>query len=121
MLLAYGIGEVCPAFLILSGRLYYDGWYKIPGLSDKTNIGISDSGYLNNLNSLEWIKHFAAYTAKMSKCQYRLLILNGYGSYYILNLLNMPIIITLFSSVCYIFRYYSIISKMSSDHMASSA
>mgnify|MGYP000539518526 CR=1 FL=1 len=46
-------GEVCPAFLILSGRLHQDGWYKIPELSEKTVIGTSDSGYLNDFISLE--------------------------------------------------------------------
>ena len=75
-------GEVCPAFLILSGRLHQDGWYKIPELSDDTVIGTSDSGYSNGFISLEWIKHFAAHTAEMSKCQYHLRFLDGYGSHH---------------------------------------
>lgn len=44
-------GNVIPAFLILIGRIHLRSWYT--NLDDDTMISVSDSGYTNNVLTLE--------------------------------------------------------------------
>lgn len=75
-------GEYTPAFLILSGKVHLKQWYNMPELAGDTVIAVSDSGYSNDVLSLDWLRHFDQHTKKKSKGKYRLLILDGYGSHH---------------------------------------
>jgi hypothetical protein len=56
-------------------------WYLEMTIPNSYTIGVSNTAYINNEIALEWIKHFNFYTQNRTKGVYRLLILNGYGSY----------------------------------------
>jgi len=56
-------------------------WYSETIIPDSYTIGISNTAYTNDEIALEWIKYFGFYTQSQTKGAYRLLILDGHGSY----------------------------------------
>ena len=56
-------------------------WYSKITILNSYTIGVSNTAYTNNEIALKWIKYFDLYTQNRTKGVYRLLILNGYGSY----------------------------------------
>ncbi|KAI6778341.1 transposase [Emericellopsis cladophorae] len=75
-------GVVIPAFLILSGQVHMDQWYRLSELSPHTKITLSSSGYSNDQIALSWIKHFDEHTAGAATSAYRLLVIDGHGSHH---------------------------------------
>jgi hypothetical protein len=73
-------GIVIPAFLILTGQVHMDQWYRLDELDPLTKITMSSSGYSNDQIALSWIKHFNEHAITTSA--YRLLILDGHGSHH---------------------------------------
>jgi hypothetical protein len=56
-------------------------WYDQLGLLPGIKLEVSDNGWTNNTLGLEWIKHFNKHTRDRVVGTYRLLILDGHGSY----------------------------------------
>ena len=52
--------------VILSAKTHQETWYTRTNLPGNYLIAISETGYSNDILSLEWIKHFDNYSAK--KC-----------------------------------------------------
>jgi len=63
------------------GKTHQMRWYSETTISDSYTIGVSNTAYTNDEIALEWIKYFNLYTQNRIKGAYRLLILNGHGSY----------------------------------------
>jgi hypothetical protein len=58
-----------------------EDWYTKTNLADEFMLAVSDSGYMNDALTLDWIRHFEKNTAERSSGSYRLLLLDGYGSH----------------------------------------
>ena len=76
-----GDGVVIEPMLILKGVNHLEKWYTQTSLPDNYLIGTSDSGYANDMLSIEWIKHFDRYTHNRTLGAWRLLIFDSYSSY----------------------------------------
>ena len=74
--------------IILSGVFHQARWYTQTNLEDDYLVATSKTGYINDELSLEWIKHFAQYSAMRQKGEYRLLLLDGYGSHCTVEIIN---------------------------------
>ena len=48
--------------VILSSQLIMERWVTCTQLEDNYLLAMSESGYLNNQFSLEWIKHFERFS-----------------------------------------------------------
>jgi hypothetical protein len=58
-------GDALPPMIILSGVLHQAKWFtKLP---DNYLIGISETGYSNDELSMEWLKHFDQFSARLRK------------------------------------------------------
>ena len=53
-----GDGEIIDPFLIIKGVSYLEKWYTQISLPDNYLIRTSDSGYINDILFIKWIKHF---------------------------------------------------------------
>ena len=58
-----GDGCVLPPVVILSGAIHQERWYT-RGIDDDTLLAVSDTGYSNDMLSLEWLKHFKRFLAQ---------------------------------------------------------
>ena len=76
-----GDGEVLPPMLILPGALHLEDWYTNTNLDDDYLLAVSETGYSNDLLSLEWLQHFDKFSARRQIGVYRLLLLDGHGSH----------------------------------------
>jgi hypothetical protein len=72
-------GETIEPLLIAAGKVLQERWFE--ELSDTTLVGVSDSGYMDDELSLEYIKHFERLTRPQDKDEYRLLIMDNYSSH----------------------------------------
>ena len=72
-------GQSIPPFIILLGKLYQANQYR--DLPTDQVIAISNNGWTTNKLSFKWLKYFNKYTASYISRAYRLLILDGHGSY----------------------------------------
>jgi hypothetical protein len=72
-------GWCLPPFVILSGKVHQDIWYR--NLPLDWTIGVSDNGWTTDELGVEWVKHFNQYTAARTAGVYRLLILDGHSSH----------------------------------------
>jgi hypothetical protein len=50
-------------------------------LSDDVLLATSDTGYMNDQLSLDWIYHFDTYTKQRQKGEWRMLIMGGHRSH----------------------------------------
>ena len=66
--------------VIVSDTVHQERWYTT-GIDDDTLLAVSDTGYTNDMLSLEWLKHFERFSAQRQHGLYRLLLLDGYGSH----------------------------------------
>jgi len=57
-------------------------------LSDDIMLGVSESGYTNDLLSYEWLQHFNSQIEEKADGQWRLLIMDGHGSHLIIEFMN---------------------------------
>jgi hypothetical protein len=72
-------GSSIPPMVILSAIIHQEKWYtNLPG---DYLIGVSDTGYSNDVLNLDYIRHFDKYTKQKTKGAYRLLISDGYNSH----------------------------------------
>ena len=76
-----GDGYVLPPMLILPGAIHLEDWVTKTGLDDDVFIGISESGYTNDILTLDWLHHFDRFSSQRQIGSYRLLVLDGYGSH----------------------------------------
>ena len=56
-------GCILPPMVIVSGTVHQEWWYTTIGIGD-TMLAVSDSGYSNDVLSLEWLKHFGCFSAQ---------------------------------------------------------
>jgi len=66
----------------LAARYHLANWYTECDLLADWRIVTTDNGWTTNAVGLDWIKHFDFYIVPRTKGKYRLLILDGYESYY---------------------------------------
>ena len=76
------LGQAIPLFIILAAQYYLANWYTECDLLADQRIATTDNGQTINIVGLDQIKHFDYYIALYTKGKYRLLILDGYKSYY---------------------------------------
>jgi hypothetical protein len=67
--------------VIVSGIIHQERWFTTTNIDDNTLIAVPDNGCLNDVLSLEWLKHFEQFTIQRRHGKWRLLILDGYGSH----------------------------------------
>lgn len=72
-------GVVLPPFIILPGIIIQDRWFE--NLEDEDIIGVSESGYNNDILMYEYIQHFNRQSEYRRKGAWRMLIFDGYGSH----------------------------------------
>lgn len=65
--------------VILHGKQHQAAWFK--HLHDDTLVGLSDSGYTNDILTLAWLEHFDELSKKQQVGAFRLLLLDNYGSH----------------------------------------
>jgi hypothetical protein len=72
-------GHVIPPFIIFAAKCVLQGWF------DKTEIGkwigVTETGYVNDLITYQWVQHFHHATKHRIKGTHRLLLCDGYGSH----------------------------------------
>ena len=76
-----GDGTVIDPMLIMKGVSHLEKWYSRTSVPDEYLIGTSDSGYTNDMLSIDWIKHFDKCTRSRTTGIWRLLIFDGYDSH----------------------------------------
>ncbi|KAF2184555.1 CENP-B protein [Zopfia rhizophila CBS 207.26] len=74
-------GDIIEPMIIIKASTILEKW--VIDLPDDYLINVSDSGYSNDETSLDWIKHFNRMTRHRTQGTWRLLLLDGYGSYHI--------------------------------------
>ena len=74
-----GEGGTIDPMLIMPGQVIKEKHFP-SGLNDGIMIGVSESGYTNDLLSFEWLKHFDMQT-RPAEGEWRMLIIDGYSSY----------------------------------------
>jgi hypothetical protein len=68
--------------VIFKGKVHLSPWYSETDLLSNWVIGISENGWTNNELGLMWLSDiFERYMASKTVGKFRLLILDGYGSY----------------------------------------
>ena len=67
--------------IIVPGAIHQERWFTTTDIDDDTLLAVSDTGYSNDMLSLEWLKHFERFSAQRQHSLYRLLLLDGYGSH----------------------------------------
>ena len=77
-----GVRQDIPLMLIISGVNILAPWF-FNDLADDLLVVTSGSGSADNWISLQWIKYFDRFSARCQQGVYRLLIMDGYGFYYI--------------------------------------
>jgi hypothetical protein len=76
--------HVLSPMLILSGTQHLEKWFFDGGLKDKTLVAVMETGYANDDIILQWFKHFDLFSLKKLVGVWRILISDGYGSYWVL-------------------------------------
>jgi hypothetical protein len=74
-------GGSIPPFIIFKAQNFLQKWYEID-LQQGTAITVSDSGYINDALALQWIQHFAFYSAKQQRGKWRLLLCDSFDAHY---------------------------------------
>jgi len=74
------VGKVIKPMIVMSGIVFKEQHFD-NDLDDDVLFGISESRYTNDRLSFEWIKHFDKQTKDSKKGKYKLLIIDGHGSY----------------------------------------
>jgi DDE superfamily endonuclease len=73
-------GERIPAMLILAGQTHLEKFFA-NDLEDDTLLGVTTTGYSNDLMGLEYIEHFNKMTEKKRVGEWRMLVFDGHGSH----------------------------------------
>lgn len=72
-----------PVFIILAEKTHFVLWTRDNSLPPDQRIAVISNGWTTNKKGLEQAEHFNRYIKKRTKGTTRLLILNGYKSYYL--------------------------------------
>ena len=75
-------GWAIPPVIMITGQYHLACWYRESTLPGDWAIMVAPNGCADNETSLEWIKHFDQQTAKRSRGDHRLLILDGHESHH---------------------------------------
>jgi hypothetical protein len=65
--------------IIIKAATIMEHW--VADLPNDHLINVSDSGYSNDAVALDWIKHFDKMTKNKTMGRWRLLLVDGHGSY----------------------------------------
>ena len=76
-----GGGKTIPPMLILCGIYILERWAEENDLDKDILLATSPTGYSNDELALQWLEHFEIHSRKSQEGVWRLLILDGYGSY----------------------------------------
>jgi hypothetical protein len=69
--------------IIFAGKVYISTWYDKTKLPPNWTVGLSETGWINNVLRLIWLREvFDKYTRKQIISRHRLLILDGHGSHF---------------------------------------
>ena len=83
-----GDGIVIDPLVIIKGVNLLEKWFSHTDVPDNYLLGTSDSGYTNDMLSIDWIKHFDRCTRGRTMGVYRLLIFDGFDSHLTKNFLD---------------------------------
>lgn len=75
-------GFIVPPYIILSGKVIMEAWYRDTDLPRPWRLAVTDNGWINNEQGLQWITHFDKHTKDRTQGVYRLLILDGHVSHH---------------------------------------
>ena len=53
-----GDGSVLPPLVIIPGALHMEDWYTKTNLTDDFLLGVSETGYTNDMLVMDWLVHF---------------------------------------------------------------
>jgi len=73
-------GMMTPPLIIVKGKVILAKWFADIH-DDDYLIGVSESGYANNVLFFQWLQHWEAMSRRTQKGNYRLLLLDGYDSH----------------------------------------
>ena len=73
-------GVVIPPLIIIKGKVILHRWFA-DIMDDDYLIGVSDSGYSNDVLFFQWLQHWEAMSKRTQRGEYRLLLLDGYDSH----------------------------------------
>ena len=69
-----------PLMIIMQGKHILNKW-TYNNLDENISLAVSDSEYSNDYLVYEWLVHFEAHSRGSQRGYFRLLIMDGYGSY----------------------------------------
>jgi hypothetical protein len=75
------VGSVISPLIIVAGKKHMEHWYQTGGLDSEYKVALSDNGFINDYIAYHWIRHFDVFTRDTAKKQYRLLIMDNFGSH----------------------------------------
>lgn len=75
------------SFLILTGAIIIESWIN-NNLSNNMLLTVANTSYSNDWLSLQWLKYFHTHSAMLQKKTYKILLINDYGSYYIIEFIE---------------------------------
>ena len=73
-------GTVIASLIIIKGAIIQARWFADLHDGD-IMIGVSESGYSNDILSFQWLQHWVQLSKRTQKGEYRLLIMDGYESH----------------------------------------
>ena len=73
-------GVVIPPLIIIKGKVILHRWFA-DIMDDDYLIGVSDSGYSNDVLFFQWLQHWEAMSRRTQRGEYQLLLLDGYDSH----------------------------------------
>jgi hypothetical protein len=73
-------GTTIPSMIILAGSVMLEKHFQ-NDLDDNTLLGITVTGYSNDIMGMEYIQHFHKMTEKRTKGKFRMLVFDGHGSH----------------------------------------
>jgi len=78
-----GDGAVLPPMIIVSGKLQMEDWFTKTNLPGDVLLGVSETGYSNDVLGILWLHHFDKYSAdrRTQSGVWRLLLLDDHNSH----------------------------------------
>jgi len=76
-----GDGAVLPPMIIVPGVIHQQHWYTATSIPDNYLLATSESSYNNDELTIKWIGHFQRFSAERQSGEYRLFLLDGFGSH----------------------------------------
>ncbi len=76
-----GDGAFLPPTVIIPGVIQMKDWFIRTNLPDNYLVATPESGYSNDVLTMEWLRHFDRFSKQRLAGTHRLLVLDGYGSH----------------------------------------